>query len=865
MREIFTTERQLEFFSENELSVQIGYSKPYWGIILLKELIDNALDACESKNILPEITINLDSESFSIQDNATGLPESVLDGSLNYGVRVSDKMNYISPSRGQQGNALKTLWAAPLVVDGNRGIVDVATKDYAHQIMITLDRIEQKPKFSKIELETKVQNGTFIKVHSLYLSRSVSNLDYGILYDGILLIQNFALWNPHATFNLYQDGSPIFLVTRQSESVEKWIPDNPTSPWWYSPEDMCKLISGLILNDRKKGRAATIREFVSNFVGLSRSAKQKIIGNALLPSKGLEDLVIDGNPNLLLVEKLLSAMQQESKPVLPKSLGVIGKVNLANILTKNFGANPELTTYSKIESKAEQEIPYIVEVVLGYLEPNKSRKILCGLNFSPVLELFSNDIFWYLENCLIDKNSPVVIAIHIVCPKFSFTDRGKSKVVLSYELKESLQKAITTVSKDWTKQQKHRRRNEKATERELIELTKANKTKPMEGKEAAYSCMEKAYLIASSNGKLPANARQIMYAARPTILKLTEGKELKTLAKSFTSKYLPSFMADFPELTKDWNVAYDPRGNLIEPHTNVIIPLGTLKVRNYVESWSSNTSITCGHKNRFNTVLFIEKEGFDHTLEAAKIRERYDIAIMSTKGQSTTAARELIERFSEDGIKILVAHDFDKSGFSIYSILQNDNERYQYKTRPNLVDIGLRLTDIEEMGLQSEPVIYDSDPRANLKQSGCTPEEIKFLARQDRTGQWVGDRVELNAMSSEVFISWLEKTFVEHGVKKFVPETEVLEDVVSKAIIEKLHARKLIEYDQEVQKILLELGIKKPEIKDIPMPTLPEDLRQQIIDVCENNRTLPWDVSILNLVNEEVSKAQELEKNSNNS
>jgi tetratricopeptide (TPR) repeat protein len=46
----------------------------------------------------------------------------------------------------------------------------------------------------------------------------------------------------------------------------------------------------------------------------------------------------------------------------------------------------------------------------------------------------------------------------------------------------------------------------------------------MSFKEAAWSVMPEAYRIASANGSLPANVRQIMYAARPAILKLT-GKE----------------------------------------------------------------------------------------------------------------------------------------------------------------------------------------------------------------------------------------------------------------------------------------------------------------------------------------------------
>ena len=50
---------------------------------------------------------------------------------------------------------------------------------------------------------------------------------------------------------------------------------------------------------------------------------------------------------------------------------------------------------------------------------------------------------------------------------------------------------------------------------------------------------------------------------------------------------------------------------------------------------------------------FLEKEGFNQLLAAASIAERFDLAVMSTKGYSTTAGRMLTERL-------------DGSGFSSY-------------------------------------------------------------------------------------------------------------------------------------------------------------------------------------------------------
>ena len=54
---------------------------------------------------------------FTVEDNGPGMSQELIQRSLDYEIRVSDKMYYVSPSRGQLGNALKCLWAAPYAID----------------------------------------------------------------------------------------------------------------------------------------------------------------------------------------------------------------------------------------------------------------------------------------------------------------------------------------------------------------------------------------------------------------------------------------------------------------------------------------------------------------------------------------------------------------------------------------------------------------------------------------------------------------------------------------------------------------------------------------------------------------------------
>jgi DNA topoisomerase VI subunit B len=144
-RTAFTTDRSLEFFTQSELTTQIGYGPRLWPLVIAKELIDNALDACETAGAAPEIAITLEPDTLTVSDNGPGIPPEVVERSLDYHIRISDKKHYVSPTRGQLGNALKCVWAAPFVYTGKHGLVEVTARGLHHRIEVSLDRIKQAP------------------------------------------------------------------------------------------------------------------------------------------------------------------------------------------------------------------------------------------------------------------------------------------------------------------------------------------------------------------------------------------------------------------------------------------------------------------------------------------------------------------------------------------------------------------------------------------------------------------------------------------------------------------------------------------------------------------------------------------------
>jgi hypothetical protein len=288
--------------------------------------------------------------------------------------------------------------------------------------------------------------------------------------------------------------------------------------------------------------------------------------------------------------------------------------------------------------------------------------------------------------------------------------------------------------------------------------------------EASDAIMEECYMKASDNNTLPATARQVFYVARPLLQRRTE-KEVKY--SYFSQTLLPDFVKNHKDKTADWDVVYDDRGHFNEPHTGRVVGLGTLNVRAYLsritplkleEAGFNPAGVeTYGPSGNFGAVLYVEKEGFMPLFKRVKLAERFDISVMSSKGMSVIAARQLAEGVcSKFGIPLVILHDFDRPGIIIRDTLENDTKRFSYGKAPRVIDIGLSLEDID--GLDEED--FDSkisDER--LEQAGVGQASINFLD---------GKRVELNAMTARQLVDFVERKLKQHRIGKVVPSEQTL-------------------------------------------------------------------------------------------
>jgi hypothetical protein len=738
------------FVDRHTLPQKAGCEPDEIGRVILKELVDNALDSGADK-----VTLTGDDRRCTVSDNGPGLAhEDLLRVFAVNRALLSSKLKRL-PTRGMLGNGLRVVMGA---VAAYGGTLTVTTRGNRYELRpdavtgATTVRSQRPANRSGLTVTVTFLQAMFDE-WALYYARLAIDVGAGDFYRG------------------------------------------PSQPSWYSPEALRDLLAAA-------PQETPLSAVVADVFGITGTTPEVTLAWA----------------------KSFIARHREQAT---EAIGQIGPHNALG------------SYYRKVTGQVEIDgatIPYCVEAWAdaehAEKEANTAYYVRPFLNRSPTLArliVHADSTGLRLYGCGLDmklsgpKRADYTLWLSLITPYLRLTGDGKAPYLGHF--RDAIESAVKGAANE--------------AYRNLVRPPAS-----MSIVDAASAVMREAYLKASDNNTLPAKARQIMYAARGDILRLTGRKKFDD--KYFTQNLLPNYLQVNPEATADWDVVYDARGNLIEPHTGRRIPLGTVPVRDYLGQRAGKPGRprlhlnglfpTNGPQHRYGTVLFVEKEGFDELFEAVQLAERYDLAIMSTKGMSVVAARALLDRLAEIVEHILVLHDFDLSGFSICGTLGTDSRRYEFENDLSdiIIDIGLRLDDVTAMGLEAEPVTVDNREarRATLARHGATDDEIEFLAPY---GDGDCQRVELNAMTSRQLVDFVEAKLAECGVKKVMPDTEVLQQ----------HARHRLEIKLTDELIA---GHAEEIARRAAATELPADLTARVIELLQREPALSWDQALARLV-----------------
>lgn len=838
-RHALSFRRDLEFVQASELTKRMGAGPELWPRAIVKELVDNALDACEEAGAAPQITVRIEACAIEVRDNGPGITPDVVALLCDRSLRTSSREAYPAPDRGAQGNALQTIMCLPFGLGHERAELIIMSRGVRHAITLVVDRIVGQIAIDRNETEIAHSEGAVVRI-----AYPLDQVPFVALADLRNLILDFGMLNPHAGFELVDatdlengDGDgpavPPLAPLRPRGEVTKWTAGMPVPPHWYALERF----EHRVLLELRRDPNITVSQFLAGFRGLtSGPMRSKVASEAGLSGARLSALVDDTALDTERCARLLDAMQAASRPPKPAALGAVGKNSVEAAVARHVAETAGAGFTYRIDDLGDGAAIARWEVAFAYMPGARGRVVYAGHNFSPVVDddafIESLGLPWELG-----EREPVFLFLHRISPTRTFTDYGKSRLGLGSEERRHVRQAIERVAGKWMKQRRQEERRQTAEHNRLDRLRdRAERAERSTIRDAAFAVMVDAYNAASSDGRRTVTARQIMYKARPPILEMTGRDKLEDAY--FVTRLLPEFLQAHPDLTRAWRIYFAPRGEFTEPYTRRAFKVGTKDVGSYLADARANgaylttreeiapwTADTSGPTDRYAGIVAIEKGGIAETLVQEGIHNQLDVAVLNLQGQPVEAALALIDHLQ---VPVLVLHDFDRAGLTIGANV-NGTWRHRHENEFLIRSIGLRLDHVRDWGLEREPIDAKnlksvSDDR--LRECGATPDELEFLRRH---------RVELDAASTEQLITLVEQGFADLGIGKVVPDTERLVEAYRAAGI---NAEIAAAYRRVVEEAERRWNIVAP----------PPDLEERIRAALEERPHVSWDQVLREIV-----------------
>jgi hypothetical protein len=323
--------------------------------------------------------------------------------------------------------------AMPFALDGEAGRVVIESCGVRHEITFSVDRIAQEPRAEHHRSPSPIKTGTAV---TLGWPDSSSSILLGSMPCIRRDLYKFATFNPHLHLTV-RLGHEREIYEPTDTAWKRWRPSDPPPAQWYDLDRFERLVAAKIQHDRQLGRVRTVRELIAEFRGLTAMAKQKkLLADLGMARTSLDALVGDGRLDRDQLDRLLQAMQAESRPVQATALGVIGKDHLLARLPLTELGRKSFTYRKRVDDDPGN--PRIAETAFVFDEDAfNGRLLLIGLNNSTALseagafrELGVDGLGGLLGRQYAGSDAPIAFVLHLAGARLAFTDRGKSAVAL---------------------------------------------------------------------------------------------------------------------------------------------------------------------------------------------------------------------------------------------------------------------------------------------------------------------------------------------------------------------------------------------------------------------------------------------------
>ncbi len=447
-----------EFFEKNRHL--LGYdNKTKALLVIVKEGVDNALDAAEESEILPEIYVRVseageEKYEIVIRDNGPGIVRKQIPrifGKLLYG----SKFHRLKQSRGQQGIGISAATLYSQLTTGNPLKITTSTGNgKTHVYSIKIDVKKNEPIIHESETREGEQwHGVELRflVEGLYREHRQSILEY---------LKETAISNPHANI--------VFSSPNGKHEFRRGVDVLPKEPREIKPH-LEGIEMGILLRMMRDTKAKTLSGFLTTeFTKVGRKSAKEICRIAEIKESTRPKRTKDEE-----AKRILDAVKKVKllKPPLD-CLSPLGSDFISKGMEKEL--NPEWVGAVTRPPAVYRGWPFQIEVGIAYGGSIESSKLMRFANRVPLL--------YQAGDCAITKSvngtewrryglskkleeDPVVMFVHMVSVWVPFTSESKEAIasypVIVKEMKLALQECARKLSRFLSGKRKEAHRKER--------------------------------------------------------------------------------------------------------------------------------------------------------------------------------------------------------------------------------------------------------------------------------------------------------------------------------------------------------------------------------------------------------------------
>ncbi|MGQ9514157.1 MAG: DNA topoisomerase VI subunit B [Thermoproteota archaeon] len=452
LRQLAETFREIspaDFFYRNRDVA--GFSNPSRAVYsTVRELVENSLDACETRGILPDIFVKISSLQSTqvsqatqvlkilVSDNGSGIPPQYVPQA--FGQVLFGSKYVLKQMRGTFGLGGKMAYLYGQITTNTplRIVTSTGSRAYEFTLMIDIQRNRPKIIGQKEIKKLKKWRGTLVEfsIEGDYYRASPKIVDY---------LRQTSMVAPYANITFVDIEGRLIRFTRATNLMPKMPKETLPHPHGIDVENLQRIIE---LSKEKN----MLQFLTRHFHRVGKATAKLFLGEVKIdarkdPRKLSHDEIVELARALRSFEGFL--------PPDASCLSPLGESLLEAGIKKEL--QPEFVAVESRKPSAYSGHPFIVEVGVAYggKIPQGGVSLYRFANRIPLLYDESSDVSWKVVNQLMNwkrynvdlATAPLAVVVHICSTKIPYKTVGKEYVADRPEIEREIMNAMRDVAR----------------------------------------------------------------------------------------------------------------------------------------------------------------------------------------------------------------------------------------------------------------------------------------------------------------------------------------------------------------------------------------------------------------------------------